>query len=405
MLALVLFTRLAAPAVFGDYLIGFACAFVVYAIAVQWLLQAFFARHAPADAARAASAALVAGGALVAVAGAGLALAAATGLLSAAMAAGCIGLVIGLSVFFAMVEIGRTRLLATAVGLASVLRAALVLALGAPVLALTQSAPALLGAVALAHVLAALPVAARLRATLWADGFPRPRRADIAGLARYGWPLVLSLGAAALALNLDRMLIGFFHGPEPVAAYGAVADFIKQSFVLVGEAVAAAYVSAAKAAHGRADAGGTRRALERALVVLSLACVLGAAFFLTLGDTLFALLFAPGYGDAAREVLPLLLAGTVCLVLRAYYFGQVIYFSRTAWADVVSSAAMLAATGLSGLLLVPPWGAAGAALAFAAGQAAGLLVFVLADPGGRLMPRDPRRLVRAIHRQPGVTPR
>jgi O-antigen/teichoic acid export membrane protein len=402
MFALVLFTRLAVPAVFGDYLLGFACAFVAYGICVQWLLQAFFARQAHADAARTASAALVAAGVMVALAGAGLALASATGLLSAA---GCAGLVIGLSAFFAMVEIARARLQAGAVGLAGVLRAVLILALGAPVLALTQSAAALLGAVAVAHVLAALPVVARLRATLWASGFARPRREDIAGLVRYGWPLILSLGAAALALNLDRLLIGHFHGPEPVAAYGATADFVKQSFVLVGEAVAAAYVSVAKAAHGRADMAGTRRALERALAMLSIACILGVVFFLVFGPALFRLLFAPGYQQAVGEILPILLAGTVCLVLRAYYFGQVIYFSRTAWADVASAGVMLAATGLAGWLLVPHWATVGAALAFALGQLAGLLVFVLADPGGRLMPRYPRRLFRVIRRQPAVPPR
>jgi len=410
MLALVLFTRLAVPAVFGDYLLGFACAFVAYGIAVQWLLQAFFALSTPAGAARMASAALLAAGVAVTVAGAGLALAAVLGLLSGAMAAGCAALVLGLAAYFAMVEIGRTRLLAGAVGLAGVLRAGLTLAFGAPVLALTQSGAALLAAVAAAHVLAAVPVLLQLRATLWADGFVRPRREDIAGLVRYGWPLVLSLGGTALALNLDRMLIGLFHGSAPVAAYGATADFVRQSFVLVGEAVAAAYVSSAKASHSAGDTSGARCALRRALALLLAACLFGAVLFWLCGGMLFALLFAADYRSVAAEVLPVLLAGTICLVLRAYYFGQVIYFSRTAWADVASAGSMLAVTALAGLLLVPQWSAMGAALAFGLGQATGLTIFVLADPGGRVMPRDlrgafPRAPARAGAAQPADPPR
>ncbi|HTM76824.1 MAG TPA: polysaccharide biosynthesis protein, partial [Devosia sp.] len=40
LVAVAAFTRLAPPAVFGDYLVGFATGFIVFGTAFQWLLHA-----------------------------------------------------------------------------------------------------------------------------------------------------------------------------------------------------------------------------------------------------------------------------------------------------------------------------------------------------------------------------
>ncbi|HWU19751.1 MAG TPA: polysaccharide biosynthesis protein, partial [Devosia sp.] len=65
LVSVAVFTRLAAPEVFGDYLIGFAAAFVVFGGLFQWLMHAHFGVFRPERAAR------LAGALLVALAGAG----------------------------------------------------------------------------------------------------------------------------------------------------------------------------------------------------------------------------------------------------------------------------------------------------------------------------------------------
>ncbi|MFK4813055.1 hypothetical protein ACI3KW_22890, partial [Devosia sp. ZW T5_3] len=82
LVSVAVFTRLATPEVFGDYLIGFAAAFIVFGGLFQWLMHAHFGVFKPDRAAR------LAGALLVALAAAGV-----LGLLglSVAMAAGRLG--------------------------------------------------------------------------------------------------------------------------------------------------------------------------------------------------------------------------------------------------------------------------------------------------------------------------
>lgn len=99
----------------------------------------------------------------------------------------------------------------------------------------------------------------------------------------------------------------------------------------------------------------------------------------------------PAYLDAALTAMPILVLGTACLVLRAYYFGQVIYFTGSARREVLASLLMLAIAVAGCLTLVPAFGLLGAATTFAATQAAGLIYFLWADRTSAIMPIDWQR--------------
>ena len=63
---------------------------------------------------------------------------------------------------------------------------------------------------------------------------------------------------------VDRLIIVKTVGPEHLGAYGAIADFLKQSFVVFGEALALSLISIAKReARDRGDGCGNRGALRR----------------------------------------------------------------------------------------------------------------------------------------------
>ncbi len=53
-------------------------------------------------------------------------------------------------------------------------------------------------------------------------------------------------GTAALAQSLDRLIIAKTVGGRGVGAYGALADFLRQSFIVFGEAIALSLISLAK---------------------------------------------------------------------------------------------------------------------------------------------------------------
>jgi O-antigen/teichoic acid export membrane protein len=389
LVSLAVFTRLAPPDVFGRYLIGFATGFIVYGTAFQWLLHAHFGVYASGRAARLAGALIAL--CLMAALPLGLLLAVLImiGLAGLSEGFGVAVLVIGLVVHIGAIEIGRAQLLVGQVTAASLLRGVLMLAFGSAALWAMPSAPNLLVAIGIAHVLAALPVLAGLRGTIWQGGFVLPERGDLVEMVRYGWPLILALAGMALAMNLDRIVLEGVIGAEAVAPYGAVSDLIRQSFVVLGEAIAAAYISQAKA--GQADMAASRAARARAFVTLWVIVMFGLAGFALFGPDLIGLLLAPGYGEAMLPAMPLLLAGTACLVLRAYYFGQIIYFSDSPQLELLASAAMVGVAVVSCWVLVPAFGMVGGGGAFAVTQGAGLAVFVIADRRSAIMPVDTAR--------------
>ncbi|UJW84816.1 lipopolysaccharide biosynthesis protein [Devosia sp. SL43] len=383
------FTRLATPDVYGGYLVGFATGFVVFGTAFQWLLHAHFGVYQPQQAARLAGALA----ALLGVAGAAVApflvIATILSWLDVGAAIGIAVLVAGFVVQIGAVEVGRARLMVHEVTAAGLLRGVLMLVFGTLALLITQSAPALLAAVGLAQIVAALPVLLTLRR----GGFARPTRADLESIVRYGGPLIIALGVTALALNTDRLVLERIAGAAAVAHYGAMSDVVRQGFVVLGEAIAAAYLSQAKA---MSPTNPSRTvALRRAFTTLWTIILFGTLGWLLLGETLLGALLAPGYVDEVHAVLPALVLGTACLVLRAYYFGQAIYFAGSARREVLASLAMLGVAAAGALLLIPAWGIGGAALSFALGQVAALAVFLIADRHTRVMPIDWRKAAEA----------
>ncbi|MHA6689829.1 polysaccharide biosynthesis protein [Devosia sp. A449] len=382
LLSVAIFTRLATPAVYGVYLVGFATSFIVFATLCQWLLHAHFGVYAPARAARLAGALIVALGAVTALGSVLLLLALATGLVAPETALGIAVLSLGFIIHIGAVELGRARLLVAEVTASGLLRGVLILALGSLALLLAQSASLLLTAIGLGQALAAAPV---LRA-LWRDGIARPEPGDVMALLRYGWPLIVALAAAALALNLDRLVLERLAGAAAVGSYGAVSDVTRQSFVVLGEAIAAAYVSQAKALG--ADTAQRRAILRRAFLTLWTIVLLGMTGWLVLGPGLLGVLLDADYAAAAPAILPFIVLGTGALTLRAYYFGQVIYFAGSVRREVIANIAMLALTAIGVAILVPAFGPTGAAAAFALAQLGGLLGFLIADRQTRLMPVD-----------------
>jgi O-antigen/teichoic acid export membrane protein len=286
-------------------------------------------------------------------------------------------------VFEGTLEVARTRLAAEAVGVSVVCRGVLVLGLGSAALAATGDALDLVLAFGLANALAAIPAGLSVWPLVWRG---RGSLDEARRLLAYGWPLVLSFGIAALAQTIDRLIIGKTIGTEDLGAYGAIGDFLRQSFVVFGESIALSMISIAK--RDARDGGMTAAepVLRDAARALTLIGAFGAVFFLTFDDVIVSILLGPSYRASAMAVAPFLIAASIFMMFRAYYFGQIIYFTGSSMLDAVASAALLATTGGLALLLIPHHGVRGAAIALAAGQAVACIVFIFAAKGRIRMP-------------------
>lgn len=354
-----LFARVLGPAEYGAYILIFAWAIIVYGFAAQWMKFAYFGvyRRAAASAFVASYARLVL--ASVTLASIGLFIVAAIVGWTLSFTVALAALFAAMAIYEAALEVSRTRLQSSTVAVAMVFRALFVLGGGLVALMISPSAVTLAIAVAAGHLAAAVPCLVMSRDFARA----RPDRAATLNLITYGWPLIFSFGVLALGQSIDRLLIAWYAGNAVLGPYGVIADLMRQSFMVVGEAIALALVTVAKqhANEGRREAA--HQIMRQAYIACVAAATLGAAFFIVFGHPLADLVLGANFAHAAYDIVTPFALAFGFMMLRSFYFGQVIYFAEATVLDLITSVAFVAISGLLGLILVPREGAFGGAIA------------------------------------------
>ncbi len=182
-------------------------------------------------------------------------------------------------------------------------------------------------------------------------------------IVSYGWPLFLSFGVTAVGQSIDRLLLAHYLGVAVLGPYGVVADILRQSFTVLGEAIILSLVTVAKQHANAGDRDATDKTLLTAFNACLAAATLGAAFFVVFGDVVLGALLKPEFVAPTRGLLPLFAVGFAFMVMRSFYFGQVIYFSNASFLELVVSLLALVASMALSLTLVPDLGVRGAAIA------------------------------------------
>ena len=370
--AIVIFTHMAGPTVYGRYTTSMAIAVIASSFAIQWCRYAYFEVYRPAtggDLLKTYSV-IVAGFVALAIAVLG-ALAPLCGW-GTDVTAAAISLTLGLSLFDATLETYRTRLDAAAVARRWIGRTALILIFGTVALATTGSALVLACGVTTAYLLVVLP--GLIRDLRRSGG--QVNRAQARNLMRFGAPLVLSFGIASLAQNLDRLLLAHFSGLASVAAYVALSDLIRANMVLLAEVINITIVSVAKRQHDAQDTAMARRNLDIAYRLFLLLGCFGGLGILLFGPPVIDLLLPASFRLDLDAMLPIITVSTVLLLVRNHYFGQVIYFSGRSGLDIYASAVLLVSNAALCGALIPMFGALGAAIAFLGGQVVTLIFYI-----------------------------
>lgn len=370
--AVAIFARLAGPAHYGEYLLTFAWAYIVYGFSVQWLRYAFFAAYERSLADQQIATFVKTGGGFLLVSLAFSALAGAFGFLPWPSIIAVMALVIGLTAFDMGVEIARTRLQAKAVGRATILRAVLNIVLGTAALIAFGSPFALAIAVAAAHVGATVPLLKDLIPRVASPGSMSTAK----GFLRYGWPLVFAFSTSALGQSVDRLLLASYAGVSVVGPYGAVSDIVRQSMTVLAEAIAGAYISIAKDASANSDDARARSVLSKAFTAYATIALFGAAYILCFEEAALTTLLGPQFHGPAQALMPLFVASSAVQIFRSFYFGQVIYFARISRPELIASLITVGTVGLFALILIPGNGALGAAVAMLIGQIAACAYYV-----------------------------
>ncbi len=377
LLTMALFVRMAGSETFGGYLVQFAWATIVYGLTLQWLRFSFFAgfREESGDT-HIATVLTVSGVGLVAI-GSAAGVTTAFGWLEIDFTLGLIALVTGLAMYDLLHEVLRTQLRSGAVALGVLARAVLMLAFGLVAVTIHCTPFSIALAVGLAHVGAATLLLLGARDRLGG----RFDRVTLASFWRYGRPLVPAFGIDAVGLQVDRLLLSRFSSLEMVGQYGAVSDFVRQSMIVISEAIAGAYLSVARAeaVEGREDRA--EAVLGQAFLAYTALTTFAAAFILRFDRLLFDTLFGEEVGAATEPMVALIVASNAAAMFRAYYFGQVLYLMPSSHQLIYSNVAHLLTALVTGVILIPDQGIAGAALAMALGHVAGCIFYIIAWRG------------------------
>ncbi|MBX3538625.1 MAG: lipopolysaccharide biosynthesis protein [Chelatococcus sp.] len=388
LVALAIFSRMAGPVTYGEYLLIFAWTSIVYGFSTQWMRFAFFGvyrREAAGDY-------IASFGVLLSAALIGVAV-----VLSGLWVSGIAGpefltavfiLLVSMAGYEALLEISRTRLKAGTVAVLMLLRAGLVIVFGAAALTMTGSAVSLAFAVALAHVGAAIPGIMAIR-----DVRLAPSGHAMRSLIIYGWPLLISFGVMAVGQSVDRLLLAHFGGAGALGPYGVVADFLRQAFMVVGESIAMALVTVAKQHANSGEREDADRVLRHAFNACMATATFGAVFFLVFGDVVVRLLVGEAFYEPTRTQIPLFAIAFGFMTMRNFYFAQVIYFSNASHLELIGSLVFVATSALLATLLVPWEGAMGAAIALMSAHIVACVLFVVVGRRHYRMPVDKKGFV------------
>lgn len=237
--------------------------------------------------------------------------------------------------------------------------------------AVQRSGQSLAWAMALAGLLAALLGLTRLREPLHLSRESFSRSA-LLSFARYGWALSLTNGAGWLLNTAGRVILAPLAGPAVVGVYSAVQQLAQQIMILAVQPLVTAVDPLAIRLHAREGAAAAARFLSMCLGCILLlgsgVCLSLALLAQPLADAVLAAEYREGaalLGCFAPAMLCWLITP---LLIKPHEFNERLH--ELPWQ-------MLGAGGLNillNILLIPYWGAGGAALAT---LAANVLLVVL----------------------------
>jgi O-antigen/teichoic acid export membrane protein len=384
LLAVAIFSRMAGAAEYGHYVLIFAWSLIVYGFGAQWMRFAYFGvYHQDRLGEYVAS--------LARLLGVGLAVVAAVltglgvfGFFEPSFLLAVYALVCGITIYEAAFEVARTLLNARGASLAMMLRTVLMVVFGTASLYLGGGARGLAVAIAFAHLIAATPALATFSKVRFSDF----SRAASMHIVTYGWPLLLSFGVTAVGQSIDRLLLAHYLGVATLGPYGVVADVLRQSFTVLGEAIILSLVTVAKTQSNRGDVEAAHQTLQKAFNACLAAATFGAAFFIVFGDIVLRTILQPEFIAPTRDLIPIFAIAFAFTTMRNFYFAQVIYFTNASYLElIVSSLFLVVSTALS-LFLVPVYGPHGAAIALMVACIVACIAFMVLGRRWYRMPID-----------------
>lgn len=375
LIALVVLTRLMDATQYGRYALGMAAISIGSTVLFQWL-NVGVARFYPARAREPAlllstsihvfkliagvAAALVA--LFLAVKTAANVVPQASVALTLAVLAGAVGmglLNLHLQIVNARGEPQRYGLITATRATATLIAAVLIVKAG-------LGADAAVAATAVGSLLAVLCFGAR-----WQQATPARDPALQTELVRYGLPLSLTYVSVVVVDVSDRFLLAWWSGAAAVGGYAAAYDLAQQTAGALLNVFFLAHYPRVTTAWEAGGAAAARAAMTPLAHGLLLVAPLVCGGFIGLAPEIAAVMFGPALREGAATVMPWIAVAVTLGALRAFLFDIAFHVTKASLVQLRVIGAMALANLALNVVLIPRYGALGAAVSAALACALG----------------------------------
>ena len=212
--------------------------------------------------------------------------------------------------------------------------------------------------------------------------------------AVYGYPIAASLILALVLSSTDRLLLAAFLDEAAVGAYHAGYSLANRTldviFIWLGAAGGPAMVMALE----RGGQPALREAAREQGATFLLIALPAAAGLALVAQPLSALVVGEALRDQAAAITPLIAVSALLAGLTTYYFHQAFTLGRRTLLLLAAMAGPAGANVVLNLLLIPPMGVMGAALATALSFGVGLVASIALGRRAIALPMPWNALVR-----------
>lgn len=399
LLSLILLTRWLAPDQYGIYALGVSAANAVATLGFQWLaisVGRFYSRHAESPAPLLAAAYRHAVQVSIFVASMGLVIAVCVDSLGTPVfvfATGALGITLGIHNLHMQVLNAQQNVLRY--GWLTAFRAWFALLFATVAIWCGGHAGEALLAMAMGSAIAISLFGVKLKPK--STSFRAPVAPEVGQqLFRFGLPLSLTYLSIVTLDAADRFMLNYWHGPAAVGAYGAAFDLIQQT---MGAALNVLYLAAYPrivAAWERDGAHGARLLLRPLRFAVLLVAPLAVLLYAGLASEIAHIVFGDGIAsESAAVMFPLALA-VAFSGMRAFCFDIALHLRQSIRLQILTAVLMAVINLLLNVLLVPSFGAIGAAWASACAFGIGMLTSLWFGRTDRLFDGIGREMIGAL---------
>jgi O-antigen/teichoic acid export membrane protein len=225
----------------------------------------------------------------------------------------------------------------------------------------------------------------------------RPRNFDrvVAGqLWTFGWPIAIVSLIAGSSFAIDRVLLEHFSGKAEVGFYTVAYSLAQTTIYTIGAGVDSAIYSRAVRAADRNDPVALQAQLAQNCTILLALMVPAAVGAAMVAPALARILVDPDYVEPVAGLIAWMAVAGLLLSFRANYVDHAFHFGHSTLPLTIVMIVMTAVNVVADLLLIPRYGAVGAAMASIIAGSVGMIHGTIAARRMVVLPYPPREITK-----------